>query len=267
MPGLRPPLPDHFLITQRFNGDHDFEPEGFLAVDGGGPRRARKKEFPNSVHHARLHGGIDIKCDIGTVIRAPERGKVVLADHYDVHGKKEQFLMLRIRPGTILFFTHLSDNKVVPVGTMVERGDPIALSGNSGMSTGPHLHWEVRVTGRKHPHAAKSSRWFKLNPIRVQVGGDLATLGVIQPMPGSIPDETPAAPVAGGVPPVDPGDGNGVQPGDPGAPVDADLDGDDLEEDTDPDDEFGDAAFAGEVAAAAVAHPGLPHPGGPLGHL
>jgi murein DD-endopeptidase MepM/ murein hydrolase activator NlpD len=266
MPGLRWPLPGQ--IKQGFDGDFTFEPEGFVSVDPKGPRKARRKDFAGGIHRARLHGGVDISCGIGTVVKAPERGRIVQADFYLVKGKKEHYLMLQIKPGVVLFFTHLSDNKVVAVGRDVGRGTPIALSGNSGMTTGPHLHWEVRVTSRKNPKPAKSGRWFKLNPERLRVGGDLANLGLIKPLP-------PVIGADGTLPPADqpdplPGAADGPIDGPPVdvgvIPVEElELD-DEREEDTDPDDTVGDTAFERAIDAGAVEDVGLRHVGGPHGH-
>lgn len=267
MPGLRWPMAGSLPVRQEFDGAFDGEPEGFIAFDSSGrPRRARKKSFTGSQFRNHLHGGVDISCGVGTVIRAPERGTIVRADHYDVKGKKEIYLMLQIKPGTVLFFTHLSDNRIVPVGRPVGRGEPIALSGNSGMSTGPHLHYEVRVTSRRNPRPEKSGRWFKLDPQRVRVGGDLATLGVIKPPPPIGGVVVPPPVIDADDPAPDEGPA-GAPPTDPGAPVDIDLeDGADRDEDTDPDDTIGDAAFAAAVEAGEVDPVGLPHLGGPHGH-
>ena len=189
MAGLLRPVSGH-RTTQGFAGQHRFEPAGFVARDSVGPRRARRRAFLNSVAFAHLHGAIDIKCPVGTQIIAPEAGRIVAASTYDRTG--ERYLMLEIRPGTILFFTHLSSFSA-DIGEHVVRGQEIARSGNSGMSTGPHLHWEVRVTTRANPDFRRSGRWFKWNPRRLRVGHDLAGLRAIVPIdvaPASVEIET-----------------------------------------------------------------------------
>jgi murein DD-endopeptidase MepM/ murein hydrolase activator NlpD len=181
MAGLIRPISGHHL-TQGFNGRHPFEPAGFLASDNRGPRRARRREFLNGVPFNHLHGAIDIGCPIGTKIVAPEAGRIVRIDRFPTD---ELFLMLQIRPGTILFFTHL-DSASVQKGDDVVQGQEIARSGNSGkLSTGAHLHWEVRVTTRSNPDFNRSNRWFKWNPRRLRVGHDLAELQAIIPLHGS----------------------------------------------------------------------------------
>jgi murein DD-endopeptidase MepM/ murein hydrolase activator NlpD len=184
MAGLLWPIRDHHT-TQRFAGEHPFEPTLFLVRDAIGPRRARSRPFPNGVSYAHVHGAIDISCPIGTKVFAPEAGRVVVADTYKSTG--EHYVMLQIKPGTILFFTHLDEFKV-RVGRHVERGQVIARSGNTGMSTGPHLHWEVRITTNAGADFQRSWRWFKWNPRRLRVGGDLAGLRAIVP-PGVYPEE------------------------------------------------------------------------------
>jgi hypothetical protein len=257
MAGLLWPIEGHHT-TQRFAGKHAFEPELFLAIDGVGPRRARAKLFEGGVRFAHVHGAIDIGCDVGTKVFAPEAGRIVAASSYESTG--ENFMMLQIKPGTILFFTHLDAFKA-KVGHRVKRGQLIARSGNTGMSTGPHLHWEVRITTNPDADFRRSGRWFKWNPRRLRVGGDLAGLLAIVP-PGSEPDEPPdptdqdvePPEIASG--PIDEAPAPAGEPDDPlggppetagGAPADpvaveTDPDPDESTSDEDDEDTFGDAA-------------------------
>lgn len=97
---------------------------------------------------------IDFKMPVGTTIRAARAGQVIAtkADS-NVGGKDpEQFrhaanyIMIRHSDGTYGSYQHLQQNGVlVRLGQMVKAGDVIGLSGNTGMSTGPHLHFEVFV--------------------------------------------------------------------------------------------------------------------------
>jgi murein DD-endopeptidase MepM/ murein hydrolase activator NlpD len=183
MAGLQWPIVGH-ATTQGFTGTNPFEPAGFLIRDASGPRRARVRAFAGGVAQAHLHAAIDIGCPIGTEIHAPEAGRIVAAGVYDSTG--ERYMMLQVKPGTILFFTHLKAF-VAGVGQHVARGDVIGRTGNSGMSTGPHLHWEVRVTTNPDADFRRSAHWFKWNPNRLRVGGDLAGLAAIRP-PGAPPE-------------------------------------------------------------------------------
>jgi len=198
MAGLLWPIEGH-AITQFFDGNNPFEPPGFVLRDPTRPRLVRRTAFPGGVAQEHLHGAIDIGCPIGTPILAPEGGRIVAAGTYLSTG--EHYMMLEIKRGTILFFTHLK-SFTVPVGHAVARGQEIGRTGNSGMSTGPHLHWEVRVTGSPNPDFRLSGRWFKWNPNRLRVGGNLAELGAIQPIGAPLaPAPVAPAPVA---PPVVP---------------------------------------------------------------
>jgi len=86
------------------------------------------------------HAGIDIACPIGTPVYAVISGEVVTADWVPGYG---YCVMLKHPDETVTVYGHLSDIKV-SVGDKVEQGKVIALSGNTGKSTGPHLHFEVR---------------------------------------------------------------------------------------------------------------------------
>ncbi|OOR98791.1 murein DD-endopeptidase MepM [Haemophilus paracuniculus] len=92
----------------------------------------------------RPHNGTDFPLAVGTPIVAPSDGVV---DHvaYQPNGAGHY---IRIRHGYIsTVYMHLS-KKLVKVGQTVKKGDRIALSGNSGASTGPHLHYELHINGR-----------------------------------------------------------------------------------------------------------------------
>ncbi|CAM2056839.1 Peptidase M24 [Desulfovibrionales bacterium] len=89
------------------------------------------------------HLGIDISGKIGTPVYAPARGVVALIGEDGIMGKT---LVLRHGNGIVTRFSHLHDFQVKE-GKQVERGEIIATMGNSGRSTGPHLHYEVRVNG------------------------------------------------------------------------------------------------------------------------
>lgn len=180
--GLRWPVnPKTYPITQGFAGSHPWEPAGYLQSDGGGPKRAKRTKFRGGELRQDLHAAIDFSTPMRTPVLAPEAGKVVAAGVYSSTGEK--YLMLRVHRDktrqTVLFFTHLS-RVVVQVGAQVKRGQRVALTGNSGMSTGPHLHYEVRV-GSVKADAANSGRWFKWNPKRLSVGGDLAGSPLVKP--------------------------------------------------------------------------------------
>ncbi|HEX2285593.1 MAG TPA: M23 family metallopeptidase [Mycobacterium sp.] len=90
-----------------------------------------------------LHGGIDIANAIGTPILAASDGVVISAGPYAGYGN---MVKLRHSDGTVTLYGHLS-SVLVDVGERVWAGDQIAKMGNTGNSTGPHLHFEVLLNG------------------------------------------------------------------------------------------------------------------------
>ncbi|MEO5970182.1 MAG: M23 family metallopeptidase [Bdellovibrionia bacterium] len=91
----------------------------------------------------KMHEGLDIANRLGTVIRAPADGDVTFADSKAGYGLT---LILNHGYGIETWYGHLK-HFVVKKGENVKRGTKIALLGNSGRSTGPHVHYEVRVHG------------------------------------------------------------------------------------------------------------------------
>jgi len=90
-----------------------------------------------------LHSGIDIAAAAGTKVRATARGKVTLAGEYGGYG-----LTVIIDHGTGISTLYAHNQQLfVSQGQMVEKGDIIAAVGSTGVSTGPHLHYEVRLNG------------------------------------------------------------------------------------------------------------------------
>ncbi len=91
----------------------------------------------------KMHEGLDIANYPGTAIRAPADGTVTFAGSKAGYGQT-----LIIDHGYRLETWYAHNSKIlVRVGQRVRRGDPIARLGNSGRSTGPHLHYEVRING------------------------------------------------------------------------------------------------------------------------
>lgn len=88
----------------------------------------------------RLHGGIDIAVGAGTPIGASDNGKVIFAGDCGSYG-----LLVKIdhNNGYVTYYAHC-DSLKVSVGDCVEKGDIVAYSGNTGNSTGPHCHFEIR---------------------------------------------------------------------------------------------------------------------------
>lgn len=90
-----------------------------------------------------IHKGLDIAADMGTSIRAPASGVVSYAGIDEGYGK---MVSIDHGHGIVTRFAHCSQ-LYVKVGQRLRRGDVIAAVGNTGRSTGPHLHYEVRLNG------------------------------------------------------------------------------------------------------------------------
>ena len=88
------------------------------------------------------HAGVDIAVPVGTSLFSYVDGTVEYAD-YDGHGNYGLFIDIRSEDGHIHRFAHLSHISV-GVGDRVLAGQEFGKTGNTGNSTGPHLHWEVR---------------------------------------------------------------------------------------------------------------------------
>ncbi len=91
----------------------------------------------------KMHEGLDIANQLGTLIRAPADGEIIFSDSKGGYGKT---MIINHGYGIETWYGHLR-KFLLTKGTKVKRGTQIALLGNSGRSTGPHVHYEVRVHG------------------------------------------------------------------------------------------------------------------------
>lgn len=92
----------------------------------------------------RMHKGLDIKVYIGDTIRAAFSGKVRIKKYERAgYGK---YLVIRHNNGLETIYGHMSD-WLVEENQVVKAGQPIGLGGNTGRSTGSHLHFETRLCG------------------------------------------------------------------------------------------------------------------------
>lgn len=92
----------------------------------------------------RNHSGVDLAAPLGTPIRAIASGVVVFADPYAGYGN---LVVLKHKHGITSHYGHMHKIKVSP-GTSVSGGEILGTLGNSGESTGPHLHFELRREGK-----------------------------------------------------------------------------------------------------------------------
>ncbi len=101
--------------------------------------------IPGSVLTQGAHGynSVDFGAPTGTPVLAAASGKVIVAKPANYNGGYGKYIVVEHENGTQTLYAHLSSVLVV-VDDEVIKGEKIALSGNTGRSTGPHLHFEVR---------------------------------------------------------------------------------------------------------------------------
>lgn len=96
--------------------------------------------------HFSPHSGIDLSTPTGTILRSPVDTIVEkVVDYGDTNIGKG--VILQDRSGKELIYGHLSDNSQVHVGQHLHEGDILGISGSSGRSTGPHLHFGMKEDG------------------------------------------------------------------------------------------------------------------------
>ncbi len=113
-----------------------------------GPRMSsdfgiRKHPVRRVVRH---HDGIDLAAPIGAPIRSIAKGQVMYADP---HGGYGRYIVISHADGYTSHYGHCEKVEVSP-GQNVAAGEIIGTVGSSGVSTGPHLHFEIRRNGTPH---------------------------------------------------------------------------------------------------------------------
>jgi len=92
--------------------------------------------------YPHFHTGVDLAAPLGTPVMAAAEGVVVAVAH--THVGYGNYVMIAHGGGVITLYAHLLETDV-SVGDKVTRGKRIGLEGSTGLSTGPHLHFEVRI--------------------------------------------------------------------------------------------------------------------------
>ena len=124
-------------------------------VDGARISSGFGMRFHPVLGYSRMHKGIDFAVPVGTPVMAAGAGVVQIAGRLGGYGN---YLRINHQNGYGTAYGHLS--RLAPgihPGSHVHQGQIVAYSGNTGMSTGPHLHYEILVSGSQ------------VNPLKVKV--------------------------------------------------------------------------------------------------
>jgi murein DD-endopeptidase MepM/ murein hydrolase activator NlpD len=92
----------------------------------------------------KFHEGVDLAVPIGTTVLAAQSGKIEVVGHSSVSGN---YVVIDHGYGVRTAYCHLSSTPVQQ-GATVAKAEPFALSGNTGRSTGPHLHFGITIGGK-----------------------------------------------------------------------------------------------------------------------
>lgn len=160
-------------------------PAGCSVTSAFGPRfNPITKDFSAEYHH-----GMDFGCPVGTAIVAAEGGVVNFSGYSESAGN---LVIVRAQGSGQLYKYMHGERLVVSPGMMVNRGQQVLVSGNTGRSTGPHLHFQVESDGKAEDPMAR----FCSRPLLKE--------GVLQGADSDIP--------ASGSRATAPGDGGGIPP-------------------------------------------------------
>ncbi|MCS7266757.1 MAG: M23 family metallopeptidase [Geminicoccaceae bacterium] len=158
--------------------------EPLLVSSGFGPRTSPFTGRPI------LHQGLDLAAPRGALVRAAGAG-IVRRTGWD--GPFGRIVEIAHEGGLVSRYAHL-DRILVRAGTRVFAGQPIGRVGSSGRSTGPHLHFEVRLAGTPQDPA----RWLRAGLLLAAVEGGTARAGILGTVPldgltglGGEPDPAP----------------------------------------------------------------------------
>jgi hypothetical protein len=134
----------------RWNGRFRVPVEGPIVTEFGTQRAY------NGGPMVGYHAGLDIAAPMGTFVRASQSGRVALIDKLPVRGNT---VVIDHGHGVYTTYAHLQE-VLVQSDMGVEVGQRIARVGTTGLSTGPHLHWEVWVNGSN----VEPMTWSRIDP-------------------------------------------------------------------------------------------------------
>ena len=132
-----------------------------LVKDGGIGRITQRQGEKSYLYRGKPHNGLDIGAPIGTPVFAADDGIIEAVDNNDKNYYRKyqygKYILIKHNNNMATLYAHLS-KYVVSEGNSVKRGDLIGYSGNTGYSTGPHLHlgvyWAPSIQMKSIPPAA-----------------------------------------------------------------------------------------------------------------
>jgi len=142
-------IKNKFYTYSAYNFKGKFFDENAKSLDGmflRYPMRFKRisspfgRRFHPILHKWRMHDGIDYVNKIGTPIHSVADGKIIYKGWLGGYGRA---IKIKHRDGYITLYAHLHKYAKIRVGEWVKQGKTIGFMGNSGLSTGPHLHFGV----------------------------------------------------------------------------------------------------------------------------
>lgn len=122
---------------------HDSIPNGFPTDSSTVTSQFGKRKHPVT-NMQTFHKGVDLRAEAGSIVLATADGIVREANFTELSGNR---LVVQHNFGFETRYSHLDQFDVEP-GDIVHKGDQIGISGNSGLSHAPHLHYEIRYLGK-----------------------------------------------------------------------------------------------------------------------
>jgi len=135
----------HGNIPSQYNGTLDWPMRGTITQDFGCTGVVWEPPLGSCAHY---HNGIDLVAPYGTPVRASGNGSVVYIGWNYADGADPAFIVVIAHSsGLSTWYAHLQDRYPVHAGQVIHKGDVIGFEGNTGHSTGAHLHWMVEFNG------------------------------------------------------------------------------------------------------------------------
>jgi murein DD-endopeptidase MepM/ murein hydrolase activator NlpD len=133
---------ENVILSRRLN--ESIQPEGRPVLDGYISSYYGERQDPFDGHDA-IHKGVDFAGDMGSPVVAVAAGVVTSSEYRQGYGN---LIEVNHGNGYVTRYGH-NQSGLVSVGQTVMRGQPVALMGSTGRSTGPHVHFEVLKGGRQ----------------------------------------------------------------------------------------------------------------------